>query len=596
MPPIFYIKGGNLSFGKNTLFSNVSFHIYQGDKICLVGRNGSGKSSLLKVVFGEYELNEGELFQNKNISISYLKQEIKSLDISIENYFLMQTKKNVQNTSNMQYITEKLDLSRHTKLNECSGGELKRVFLGEALLQESDILLLDEPTNHLDINTIEWLENYIYSYKGAVICISHDKIFQEKISNKIWWLNQQKLYISEDKGFKEYDSWQEEIIKQEEQNLKKLEKKLALEKQWLLTGISARRKRNQKRLKELHKLRETAKIYNQKIKQGKERITLSLEEEKNKARNIIELIDISFKNIIQNFSLKIIKGEKIGIIGANGCGKSTLIKLLTKKLFPTKGEIKYGQNIKISYFDQNKENLLPNESISYNLAPSGNDYVLFQEKKIHIASYLKKFMFNPKVLYSKVLTLSGGEQTRLSLAKVLVNPGNLLILDEPTNDLDIDSLEILLEILSDYSGTLIVVSHNRDFLNQLVTKTIIFQNNTLKYIPGSYFEYLENSSNVEKSSTIHKKAKSTTNISTKTSTTKSTKLSYKYQRLLTLIPKEIDILEQQIAAIEKKLEKKDLFENDSENFYLLANELDTKKKILDKKLEQLLEIETLTKN
>ncbi len=489
MTPIYYIKDGNLSFADKIILSDLELYLYKGDKICLIGRNGCGKSSLMKVISEDYELDNGELFKDPAITTGYLKQDIAiKLNSNIYDFILDQNNKN-----EIDIILEKLQINGTDNLSTYSGGQLRRASLAKALILEPEILLLDEPTNHLDIETIEWLEGYVKSYNGAIICVSHDRTFLSNVTNKIWWLDRGHLRKS-DKGFKYFDEWQNIIIEQEEAALRKLNKKLAQENEWLNAGVTARRKRNQKRLAQLKTLREIAREHAAKLARSKQRVQAELEENIAKSKFIIEADNVSFRykntKIIDNFSFRVKKGEKIGIIGANGSGKSTFIKLLTKQLTPEIGKIIYGGNLDISYFDQHREKLNYNHTLQQTLCPTGGDQVFLpNDKTMHVAGYLKQFMFDPKLLNAKTAILSGGEANRLLLAKILINPGNLLILDEPTNDLDMDSLEILLDILADYSGTLIVVSHDRDFLDRLVTRTLVFAQSKIHNLTGGYEDY-----------------------------------------------------------------------------------------------------------
>jgi len=457
--------------------------------------------------------------------------------------------------------------------------------------------LLDEPTNHLDITAIEWLEEYVKSYAGAIVCISHDRAFQENTTNKVWWIDRAELRKS-NKGFKHYDQWREEIIAEEEASLRKMTRKLEMEKDWLNTGVTARRKRNQKRLANLHRLRDSLRTHQVKLRDAKAKLQIELNQEAKKAQFIIETENISFnyesKNIFHNFSFKVKKGEKIGVIGPNGSGKSTLIKILTKELTPIEGKVKHGTNLEITYFDQYRTELNKEHSIKLTLCPNGGDQVFLKNQTMHVAAYLKNFMFDPRIINDKVSTLSGGESNRLLLAKALISPGNFLILDEPTNDLDTDSLEMLLEILAEYDGTLMIVSHDRDFLERLVTRSLVFTGDTIVDLYGGYEDYLKfykkvNNPNLK----TDNKEKKKIDIPALESSKKSTKLSYKYQRLLEVLPKEIEEIENNIADFETKLMDGDLYLKNPEIFYEYSKKLEENKKLLDNRMRQWLEIENM---
>lgn len=629
MTPIFYIKDGNLSFADKNVLSNLELYVYPGDKICLVGRNGCGKSSLLKLITGEYELDSGSLFQAPSISIGYLKQDMKIVPTSTIYDFILKSFTEPENSKfQADIILKKLELDGNSLLSKCSGGQVRRTFLAHSLINEPDILLLDEPTNHLDIKAIEWLEEYVKSYQGAIICISHDRAFQKNVTNKVWWIDRGILQKSK-KGFKYYDQWSEEVIAEEEAILRKMNRKLEAEKGWLNTGVTARRKRNQKRLANLHRLRETLREHQNKLESAKAKLHIELTEEVKKTQFIIEAVDISFsyynKNILNNFNFKVKKGEKVGIIGPNGSGKSTLIKVLLKEHEPDSGKIKHGTNLNITYFDQHRTELNPNHTLQQTLCSSGGDQVFLKNNTMHIASYLKNFMFDPKLLNTKVVNLSGGEANRLLLVKALINPGNFLVLDEPTNDLDMDSLEMLLEMLTDYEGTLLIVSHDRDFLEKLVTRTLVFTKNSVIDLYGGYEDYLKyykkdingNKSKKEKAHIIVSSDRTgaktgnshnidnrqkTSNIMTESSLLitdtiktpiRSGKLSYKYQRLLEVLPQVIEKLETQIAICEKGLMDPNLYNNNPKKFNELAKQLEEQKASIEKKMQQWLEIESM---
>ncbi|XVN41488.1 MAG: ABC-F family ATP-binding cassette domain-containing protein [Rickettsia endosymbiont of Argas persicus] len=594
MTPIYYIKNGNLSFADKIILSDLELYLYKGDKICLIGRNGCGKSSLMKVISEDYELDNGELFKDPAITIGYLKQDIAIKLNSTVYDFILNAKYNEKEIDKYQIdiILEKLQIKGTDSLCTYSGGQLRRASLAKALISEPEILLLDEPTNHLDIETIEWLEGFVKSYNGAIICVSHDRTFLSNVTNKIWWLDRGLLRKS-DKGFKYFDEWQNIIIEQEEAILRKLNKKLAQENDWLNAGVTARRKRNQKRLAQLKALRAAAREHTEKLARSKQRVKAELEENIAKSKFIIEVNDITFsyKNtkIIDNFSFRVKKGEKIGVIGTNGSGKTTFIKLLTKQLTPESGKVIYGGNLDISYFDQHREKLNPNHTLQQTLCPTGGDQVFLpNDKTMHVAGYLKQFMFDPKLLSAKTAILSGGEANRLLLAKILINPGNLLILDEPTNDLDMDSLEILLDILADYSGTLIVVSHDRDFLDRLVTRTLVFAQGKIYDLTGGYEDYKQY---LISGSTTKKTSKPIAHIST-LKEPQNKRLSYKYQRLLETLPTEIEKLEASIKILEKQLEDSNLYLENPEKYNQITTQLVKNKKQLDELLIQWLEIQS----
>jgi ATP-binding cassette subfamily F protein uup len=597
MTPIFYIKEGSLRFADKILLSDLEVYIYKKDKICLIGKNGCGKSSLMKVIASDYELDKGELFKNPSIKIGYLTQELPTnLNVTIYDFILNQFPDREHNKYKADILLENLQLDGNVSLLNCSGGQLRRANLAKILALEPDILLLDEPTNHLDIATILWLENFVKSYSGAIICISHDRAFLSNVTNKIWWLDNAVLRKSE-QGFKYFDEWRELVTQQEELTLRKLHRKLDNEKDWLNAGVTARRKRNQKRLSNLQALREQFRQQKNKLLVSKQKIDNIDNIEVKKTQFIIEANSISLtfehKKIIDNFSFRVIKGEKIGLIGSNGAGKSTLIKLLTKQLEPQSGIVTHGKDLKISYFDQLRTDLDPTKTLQQIICPTGGDQVFLQNQTMHCAAYLKKFMFDPKILNNRVSTLSGGEASRLLLAKTLMNPGNLLILDEPTNDLDMDSLEILLDILTEYKGTLIIVSHDRDFLDKLVTRSLVFNSNKIIDLIGGYEDYQKLILPKSPPKHIDKLENSTSKNSTskpKNTPATTKKLSYKHQRLLETIPIEIDKLEVMISSLELLLSDSNLYLSNPKKFTDYSNELKDCQDKLDELLNQWLEI------
>ena len=549
-----------------------------------MGRNGSGKSSLMKIISGQYELTSGQNYIAPGANIAYLEQDPK-LDLNQNIYQFILGKDLAQEKYKADIILSQLELDGNWHMDILSGGQLRRSCLAKVLVNEPDILLLDEPTNHLDIRLIEWLEDMVKAYRGTIVCISHDRRFLSNVTNKVWWLDRARIRKS-DKGFKYFEQWQEDIIEQETKELQKLNKKLQMEDHWLSYGVTARRKRNQKRLTALIALREQLRGQKLAAKSSKNKIQADLEEAR-KNKFIIKATNIGFgygaKKLISDFNITIQKGEKIGVIGPNGTGKTTLLKLLLGFIEPDAGKIKHGTELRISYLDQARKDLNPNDTLQEVLCPGGGSYVEIAGRDLHVASYLKQFMFDPKLLSTKACILSGGEAARLLLAKMLIKPGNLLVLDEPTNDLDMDTIEILLEILFDYNGTCIIVSHDRDFLDRLVNRTLVFsENGNIVDCIGGYQDYKQFSINDTKINKVNNNQKVQTNILPPKPTNK--KLSYKYQRELEILPQEIKTLEQEIANIENLLLAEDLFLRDPGEFNQLSIHLQDVKKLLDEKI------------
>jgi ABC transport system ATP-binding/permease protein len=583
--PIHYFKQLYLTFGSKPLFHNISGQICPKDRICLIGRNGSGKSTLLKIMAGIIEPDKGELYYQPKTKIGYLAQQpiINSNDSIIE--YVMQNIKleNNELLEHKRYLAEiildKLKLQEDKILDQLSGGQLRRADLARVLVMENDLLFLDEPTNHLDIPSINWLEEYLNNFNGGLVIVSHDRAFLRNISNRTIWLDRGKLLYNH-LGYSNFDSWSEECLIKEERELVNLGKELDKENLWLQQGVTARRKRNQQRLSALHALRDKMKNDKSRFNNINNKIKLDLQDVKNKSKLLLECNEVSFsidescQTILKPFSLTIMKGEIIGIMGPNGAGKTTLVKLITGEIQPSSGSIKYGANLEYSYIDQARSSLDLELTLCKTLCPQGGDTIFLGNKEKHVIAYLKDFFFDAKQAHSKISTLSGGEQNRLLLAKLMINPGNVLILDEPTNDLDVDTLDMLVEILSDYKGTLIIVSHDRDFLERLVTRTIIIDQETVQDFVGGYHEYfISNTKEIKKDKIYIKKNKKEKSFS---------KLSYKDQRELDLLPDIIDKLSQEIKELETHFHNQELYLNDPDSFHAISNTIIKKKQELDR--------------
>ena len=590
-PPIYALKNISLAFGTNQLFKDVELYINKGDKISLVGRNGSGKSTLLKVIAGIIEPDNGEIFIQPGIKISYMPQE-PDLDAfpTLRDVILAGLPKN---ESSQEYradmLIEQLHILDKQPTKSASGGERRKASLAQALINEPDILLLDEPTNHLDIATIETLEKIIAGFNGAVILISHDRMFLNNTSSATFWLDRGKMHRN-NKGFKFFEEWQEQIINQEIIEQHNLNKKIEEETEWLHKGVTARRKRNMGRLRKLQQLRIERR---EQIKQIGN-INLNIEEGDFRSKLVIEAKHISKafgeREIIKDFSTRVIRGNKIGIVGPNGAGKTTLIKLLTKRLEPDSGFVRIGKNLQEAYFDQNRISLNLKKTLWQTLCDKG-DHIYVQGKYRHVVAYLKDFLFKPEQANCPVGALSGGEKNRLMLAVALAQPSNFLVLDEPTNDLDMDTLDLLQEVLDDYEGTILIVSHDRDFLDRVVTSVIYMKGDgTLYEHAGSYSELLEKLKNTPSSKDENKRAeKNDKKITPRTSS--SRKLSYNQQRLLEVLPAEIEKLQQEIVDIETSLADADLYSRNPDEFNHLSTLLLDKQKSKEDKENQWLEIQ-----
>ena len=601
---LFYLKNISLSFADHHLFRNISLQVQPKDKICLVGKNGSGKSTLLSLMANLIEPDKGERHYNPGMKIGFLGQvpkykEDKSIyQYILENIDLDSEEILEQKTYLADIILDSLKLSGDKLLSKLSGGKLRRADLARTLVSSPDLLFLDEPTNHLDIESIEWLENYLKNFSGGLVLISHDRTFLNNISNKTIWIDRGNL-LENNRGYKDFERWSEEVLTKEARELEKLGKELDKENLWRQQGVTARRKRNQQRLGNLFDLREKLKNDKARFNNFNNSLKMDLAESSNRAKQLVQMRNVSFefndidptKIILKPFSLQIMKGEKIGVMGRNGAGKSTLVKLITGQLKPTDGEIIYGTNLETSYLDQARSELDPKKTLWETLLPNGGDTIFLKDKNKHVVAYLKDFLFNDSQAKAKVSTLSGGEQNRLLLAKLMINPGNFLILDEPTNDLDMDSLDLLLELLSDYQGSLLIVSHDRDFLERLVTRTIIIEKSNLHDLIGGYYKYIS-SEFKPKQSKIKESIKEINIAPLKT----PKKLSYKDERELALLPEKIAMLTKEIALLEGELSHQDLYNQNPHKFNQISNKIVEKRKELDKAEIYWLELEEAKEN
>lgn len=593
-PPVLYLKDISLNIGKDELFSEVNLQLYKNERVCLVGKNGSGKSTLLKIIAHLVEATNGEIFIQPGLKVGYLPQTT----VFPANQTIYQYVLNEKNTEKNKYqadiILGKLKVPNAELMKNLSGGMQRRASLAKSLIENPDIVLLDEPTNHLDIESIIWLEQYLNQYKGSVICISHDRRFLDNISNKVWWLYNRQIQTN-NKGFKFFDEWADFIIQQQIVAVKKLHQQLDTENSWLAYGVTARRKRNQGRLEKLFQLR--AKLKNETTELNKQNQTLKIDElsKKNNAKIVLEMNNVSLdftqeqqtKKILNNFSIKIIKGERIGIIGANGSGKSSFLKLITNELKPDSGRIKLGANLKISYFDQNRNLLNGEKTLWETLCPNGGDQVKLSDRFMHVVAYLKNFMFDSKQAHSPVSSLSGGEASRLLLAKILADPGNFLIFDEPTNDLDMDTLDILEELLTNSKSTMLIVSHDRDFLDRITTRSLVFKGDAeITDYFGGYTDYQDfQKINLAKAKNPIQPPK----IETEKAKTNN-KLTYNLQRELDLLPEKIEKITIEIKQLNQVLADPDLFDKNPELFTQTIKKFEQKKNEIEQSEQRWLEL------
>jgi ATP-binding cassette subfamily F protein uup len=579
------LKDACVRFSGTPVFEGLTAQILEGDRICLVGRNGCGKSTLLKAIAKIYELDDGEHFLMPGQNLVYLEQDKNyPLDISTADLLESYGAKPHEGRS----ILDKLGIDPESTLNNASGGQKRRFALAESLVRNPTILLLDEPTNHLDLPSIQWLEEYLARFRGAVVMISHDRRFLENTSNTTWWIDRGALHVNK-KGFKEFDAWSSILMEEEERRLEKLNTRLRLETDWLHYGVTARRKRNQGRLQRLHELRAERRD----VMQNKTRsIDVNPVNLPRGSKIIIEAKEIQKsygdRMVVQPFSCRILHQDKIGIIGPNGAGKSTLVKMLVGELLPDAGNVKQGTTLKVTYIDQMRSELNPTDTLWETLCPEGGDQVWVGNETKHVVGYLKEFLFNEAQIRGQVSILSGGEKNRLLLAKAMASPGNLLVLDEPTNDLDMDTLDLLVECLQAYLGTLIVVSHDRDFLDRTVTSTYVVSST------GEVSEYVGGYSDIQQY--LKAAPKATAKAKPKDDSAKSAptkRLTYNLQREWDELPKKIKVFEKRIAELEALLDDSTLYEKNPQQFKALSEELQQNPEAVDVAETRWLELEML---
>ena len=588
---IFSLRDVDVRFGKKEIFNNLNLNIHRNDLIALVGKNGVGKTTLMKIIMGNQELDNGELWSYPNLKISYFTQNFE-IDFSktVEEEIMKVILKDEEKFKIDMYC-HNLNLNKKEKINNLSGGQKRRIFLIKSLIPDSDIILLDEPTNHLDLECIEWLENHLRELNKAMLCVSHDRTFLSNFTNKVFWLDRGDLKISP-KGFKNFDNWSEELLNQEARELRNRKQFVNLEVEWAQRGVKARVKRNVKRL-------ERAKQLKAQLEKDESSYRFAIQSTKpivfkpssDNSRFVAEFFKVTVKypkssnKILKDLSVKITKNDRIGLLGKNGTGKSTFLKTLIGELEASSGNIKLKKNLEFSYFDQLRNNLNSNKSLKEILVPNGGDYLSVQGKERHVCSYLKDFQFDPKRVNDTILSLSGGQQNRLLLSKVLSNPKTGLILDEPTNDLDLETMDLLTEMLANYKGTLLIVSHDRDFLDQTVNKIMYFEEGgKVSMFLGGYSDFLNHQSNQKQVNQEKKKIlRSKKNKS-------NDKLSFKFKFELENIPNEIEEIEEEISLIKNELKDNNLYINDPVRFEEITNKLIILEQEYEKKEARWLEL------
>ncbi len=596
--PLITLRDVRLDYGAAPLLDGVSLSICKGQKLSLIGRNGEGKSTLLKLLNGDLEPDAGEILRRDGVRVAMMEQQVPEswhgsvFDVVaralgeagsqlIRYHQLLQSAPESDELAQLQEaITEadawpllnrietvisQLGLDPEADFSALSGGVKRRVVLARALVREPDILLLDEPTNHLDIESIQWLEKYIRGLSIAVVFVTHDRAFLRNIATGILELDRGQIF-SYDCDYDTYLKRREERLNAEAKEWDRFDKKLKAEEVWIRQGIKARRTRNEGRVRLLQAMREERKARRQ--ISGQAQAAVNIADASGKKVIVAHKISKAYgdKTLIDNFSTRIWRGDKVGIIGPNGVGKTTLVKLLLKQLEPDSGSVKHGTNLEIAYFDQLRESINDEDTVRNNLN-LGADEVMVNGKPKHVMGYLQDFLFSPEKIMGPAKVLSGGERNRLLLARLFARPSNVLVLDEPTNDLDMETLDLLQEQLLEYPGTVLLISHDRDFIDQVATQTYVFEGHgCIQEYVGGYTDYLRQRGTPvaegEKPSKAGKKdkaGKAAAQAAQPGSSTSGSKLTYTLQRELARLPKEIEKLEEKLAAIEAEMATPDFY-------------------------------------
>ncbi len=562
--PILAFEGLGLVQGSGWLFRNLDIHIGPRDRLALIGRNGAGKTTLLKLLGGSIEGDEGRRTIVPGTRVVILEQEPDLRGFATLRDYVMGGD-DAPVSYEADSIADQLGIDLSREAASASGGERRRAAIVRALAQDPDVLLLDEPTNHLDIGAIEWIEDWLKRFRGAFVVISHDRTFLTRLTKQTLWLDRGAIRRAEI-GFGGFEAWTEQVYAEEQRQAEKLDARLKLEEHWLLRGVTGRRKRNQGRLTKLHEMRaERASMVGP---QGSANLVTGSDDTKSKVVIDAKHVTKAYgdRTIIGDLTLRVTRGDRIGIVGRNGAGKSTLLKLLTGEIQPDSGSIKLAQTLDAVVIDQQRSLMAPEKTVR-EVVVDGGEWIDVLGVRKHIHGYLKEFLFDPNMVDAKIGSLSGGERSRLLLAREFAKPSNLLVLDEPTNDLDLETLDLLQEVIGDYDGTVLIVSHDRDFLDRTVTITLgLDGSGTVDVVAGGYEDWEKRRA----SQTSGKRASKKVAATAPPAPAPRAKLTYKDQRDYELLPKRIEALDAQIASDAAKLAAPNLYMRDNATFVRLT--------------------------
>jgi ATP-binding cassette subfamily F protein uup len=573
-PPLLQLRNIALTFGGTPLLTNAELSVSERERVCLVGRNGSGKSTLLKIAAGLIEIDKGEVFRQPGASLRYLPQEPDFTGFATTLAYVEAGLGPHDDAHAARYMLERLGLTGREDCAHLSGGERRRASLARAMAPNPDLLLLDEPTNHLDITTIEWLEQELEGLRSAIVMISHDRRFLMNLSRTTVWLDRGETRRSE-RGFSHFEEWRDKVLENEEREQHKLERKIAAEEHWIRYGVTARRKRNMRRVAELNALRERRK--GMRRSQGNVDITAS--EAERSGSLVIEAKHMSKaygeRDIVRDYSTMIVRGDRIGIVGPNGSGKTTLISMLIGDLAPDSGGVRIGKTVQMAQLTQNRDSLDPKMPVTDALTGGHGTTVSVNGRNRHVIGYLKDFLFTPDQTKSPIGILSGGERGRLLLSIALAKESNLLVLDEPTNDLDMETLDVLEEMLVEYQGTVLLISHDRDFLDRLVAGTVVPEGKgRWTEYAGGYSDMLaQRGADLTREAPKKEKKETAAAPASAEPAQAKKRLSFKDKHALETLPKQIADMQAKVKTLAAKLDDPQLYARDRAAFEAASAEI-----------------------